>query len=165
VSLTEWVILAESAGLKVIDPDHPDDVQVEVRLPSLEEVIEHWTVISPLLHKATVRNGCYEPIDLLQMAMAGQAGIWVCEVDGFIEAAVVTKVTVFPRRRILEMMAAGGSGMKHWIEPLRAAMRQHARDLGCSHIASVARPGWLRAWGAIPTGDVGMVWNVEENTP
>jgi hypothetical protein len=133
---------------------------VQVRLPPLEELAEHWTVIGPLLRRATVRNGCYEPIDLLQMAMAGQAGIWICEVDGEIRAAVVIRVTVFPRRRILEIVAAGGSGMKHWLEPLRQAMDRHAKELGCSHIASVARPGWLRAWGATATGDIGMVRNL-----
>jgi hypothetical protein len=156
MSLTTW----ELHGF--LPHPTPDAAQVDVRLPPLEEVVEHWTIIGPLLHKATSRNGCYEPLDLLQMAMAGQAGIWVCEVDGFIEAAVVTRVTVFPRRRILEMMAVGGSGMRHWIEPLRTAMRAHAREIGCSHIASVARPGWLRAWGATPTGDIGMVCNIED---
>lgn len=154
MSLTEW------PATMVFHVEPEDDAQIQVRLPSLEELVEHWTVIGPLLKKSTDRNGCYEPLDLLQMAMTGQAGIWICEVDGEIRAAVVTRVTVFPRRRILEMVAAGGSGMRHWIEPLRAAMDAHARELGCSHVASVARRGWLKAWGATPTGDIGMVRNL-----
>jgi len=50
--------------------------------------------------------------------------------------------------------------MRHWIEPLKAAVDQHARELGCSHVASVARKGWLKSWGATPTGDIGMVRNL-----
>lgn len=157
MTLTTW-----ETGIELMA--QPGD-QVAVRLPPLDEVAERWSEIAPLLRKATRRNGCYEPIDLLQLAFAGQAGIWVCEVNGEIYAAMVTMVKVFPRRRILEMVAGGGSGMKHWIEPLRAAIDAHARELGCSHIHSVARPGWLRAWGATPTGDIGMVCNLQDDTP
>lgn len=156
MSLTEWPAQNVFSRENIA----PEDVQV--RLPSLDEIAEHWSIIAPLLRRATIRNGCYEPIDLLQLAMTGQAGIWVCEVDGEIRAAVVTRVTVFPRRRVLEIMAAGGDGMKHWIGPLKAAMRAHAREMECSHLGSVARPGWLRAFGATPTGDIGMVCNIED---
>jgi hypothetical protein len=52
--------------------------------------------------------------------------------------------------------------MKDWIETLKTTLDRHARECGCSHIASVARPGWLRAWGAIPTGDVQMVRDIED---
>jgi hypothetical protein len=133
---------------------------VNVSLPSLDAILKNWEVISAHLHRATVRTGCYEPIDLLQMAFAGQAGIWICEVDGKIRAAFVTVVQVFPRRRILEIVAGGGGGMKYWIEPLKAAIDNHARELGCSHCGSTGRPGWLRAWGAEPTGDIQMVRDV-----
>jgi hypothetical protein len=131
-----------------------------VRLPPLEELAERWFVVGPLLRKATIRNDCYEPVDLLRLAFAGQAGIWLCEVDGGIAAAFVTWVKDYPRRRVLEIVAGGGERMKDWIEPLKAALDEHACQCGCSHIASVARPGWLRAWGAEPTGDIQMVRDV-----
>ena len=134
--------------------------RVIVRLPPIEELAERWHVVGPLLRKATVRNDCYEPVDLLRMALTGQAGIWLCEVDGEIAAAFVTWVKDYPRRRVLEIVAGGGGGMKDWIEPLKAALDEHACQCGCSHIASVARPGWLRAWGAEPTGDIQMVRDV-----
>lgn len=154
MSLTEWEWQAAFAAGTVPRP-------VEVRLPPLDELAERWFVVAPLLQRATIRNDCYEPVDLLRLAMTGQAGIWLCEVDGAIEAAFVTWIKEYPRRRVLEIVAGGGSGMRDWIEALKTTLDQHARESGCSHIASVARPGWVRAWGAEATGDIMMVRSVE----
>lgn len=151
MSVTEW------------PPEHTQDGFAEIRMPPLDELAERWFAVAPLLRKATVRNDCYEPIDLLMLAFTGQAGIWLCEVDGDIQAAFVTWVKDYPRRRVLEIVAGGGGRMKDWIKPLKAALDNHARTSGCSHIASVARPGWVRAWGAEPTGDIQMVRDIEDN--
>jgi hypothetical protein len=136
--------------------------EVTVRLPPLDEIVDHWPQIEMHLRRATSRNGCYEPIDLLRMAFAGQVGIWLCEGRTGIDAVFVTWIKDYPRRRVLEIVAGGGGNMKDWIETLKTTLDRHARECGCSHIASVARPGWLRAWGAIPTGDVQMVRDIED---
>lgn len=128
-----------------------------VRLPPLDELALRWFVIGPLLELATSRTGCYEPIDLLHLAMAGRIGIWVCETDAGIEAAVATEVKQYPRRRVLEIMFTGGRNMAAWLRPLVRAIDQHARETGCSHVATVGRPGWIRAWGGKPTGDIVIV--------
>ena len=135
--------------------------RVEVRLPSIDEVSENWTIISKLLEKATRRTGCYEPIDLLAMAMRGQAGIWVCEVDGTIRAAIVTEIKQYPRRRVLEVMFTGGSNMRDWLSEAIDAHDDHARQAGCEHIATIGRPGWARAWGGELTGNVLIVRGVK----
>lgn len=128
-----------------------------VRLPPLDVILDHWPQVEAHLRRATERTGCYEPIDLLKMAFAGEVGIWLCEGRTGIDAAFVTWIKQYPRRRVLEIAAGGGNNMKDWIEPLKAALDRHAREMGCDHIASTARPGWLRAWGARATGDIQMV--------
>jgi len=130
---------------------------VTVHLPPLDVILDHWPQIEAHLRRATERTGCYEPIDLLRMAFAGEVGIWLCEGRAGIDAAFVTWIKQYPRRRVLEIAAGGGGNMKDWIEPLKAALDRHAREMGCDHIASTARPGWLRAWGARATGDIQMV--------
>jgi hypothetical protein len=130
---------------------------MRVHLPPLDYIVDHWPQIEAHLRRATERNGCYEPIDLLRMAFAGEVGIWLCQSRTGIDAAFVTWIKQYPRRRVLEIAAGGGNNMKDWIEPLRQALDRHARETGCAHIASTARPGWLRAWGAHPTGDIQMV--------
>jgi hypothetical protein len=130
--------------------------RVEVRLPRIEELAENWPVISKLLRKATSRTGCYEPIDLLAMAMRGQAGIWICEVAGTLKAAIVTEVKPYPRRRILEVMFVGGGEMSEWLDDAIDALSAHAKQTGCEHLASTGRRSWMRILGAKPTGDIVM---------
>lgn len=128
-----------------------------VRLPPLDELAERWHEIAPLLHKATKRTGCYEPVDLLKGAMVGRYGIWLCETDGNIDAAIVTEVVNYPRKRILEMMFVGGSKMRAWLPEAIRVFDAHAREAGCAHIACLGRAGWCRAWGGEITGDVVVV--------
>ena len=128
-----------------------------VRLPLLDELLLQWPHVAGLLHRATVRTGCYEPIDLLKLAMEGQVGIWFCEVEGAVEAAIVTEVKVYPRRRVLEILFAGGGGMRHWRHAMVETLDAHARQTGCSHVAGIGRPGWARVWGGEATGDIVVV--------
>jgi hypothetical protein len=136
--------------------------QAVVRLPALDELVEQWPTVAALLRKATVITGCYEPIDLLRLAMAGQVGIWVCEVDGAIAAAVATEIKQYPRRRILEIMFTGGNNMRAWLPALVETLDEHARQAGCSHIATTGRPGWARAWGGELTGSVVIVRGLKD---
>lgn len=132
--------------------------EVSVRLPPLDELAERWQDIGPLLLKSTRRaGGAYEPIDLLRGAFAGQFGIWICEVDGGIEAAVVTEIRQYPRRRVLDVIFGGGSNMQKWIDKLVQTIDRHAREAGCEAVVCIGRPGWLKAWGAEPTGNIIMV--------
>lgn len=152
MTLTVW-----EAGSEVTP--HPG--KATVRLPPLEELVERWFAVAPLLKKATDRTRCYEPIDLLRMAMAGQAAIWLCESDGGIDAALATTLQVYPRRRVLEVMFGGGSNMRAWLKPAIETLDAHARQLGCNQIACAGRAGWARAWGGRLTGDVIIARDVE----
>lgn len=133
-----------------------------MRLPPLDELAERWRHIAPLLARSTRRvDGACEPIDLLRGAFAGQFGIWICEVDGEIQAAMVTEIKQHPRKRVVEVSFGGGHNMPAWINPLVDAIDRHARETGCDSIVCIGRPGWLRAWGAEPTGDIVMVRKVK----
>ena len=131
--------------------------RVEVRLPPIEEVAEKWHLIAPMLRTATRRTGCYEPIDLLQMAMRGQVGIWICEVAGTVRAAIVTQIEQYPRKRVLEVMFLGGSDLRDWLDDAMDVLIAHAQQTGCDHLATLGRPGWARVLGARRTGDVVLV--------
>ena len=129
-----------------------------MRLPPLDELAERWQRIASYLAKSTRRaGGAYEPIDLLRGAFAGQFGIWICEVDDRIEAAVVTEIKQYPRKRVLDVIFGGGNNMHNWIKPLVETIDRHAREAGCEAVVCIGRPGWLKAWGAEPTGNIIMV--------
>jgi hypothetical protein len=152
MTLTEWTDTDAACPGPLVAP-----AKAVVRLPPLDELVELWPKLGPMLAKATSRTGCHTPADVLQLAMQGQVGIWVCEVDGVAVAALVTKVEQYPRKRVLEIMLAGGSRMRQWIAEAVAVLDQHARAAGCQHIAGIGRPGWVRAWGGEATGDIVIV--------
>ena len=128
-----------------------------MRLPSFDEMARRWADIEKLIERATRITACYEPIDVLRMSMAGRCGIWLCEHEGKLLAAIATEIREYPRRRVLEMMFCGGTGMRLWLEAAIAAFDDHARQAGCSHILCAGRPGWARAWHGRMTGDVVVV--------
>lgn len=147
LTLTTW----PDAGAAIAPVTAP---AASVRLPSLDEVARRWPEIELLLAKACSYTGCYEPVDVLRLAMAGRVGIWVCEHDGRLLAAIATEIKEYPRRRVVEILFAGGSGMRLWIEAAIASLDEHARIAGCSHVCGVGRPGWARVWRAQATGGV-----------
>ena len=130
---------------------------VAVRLPPLDELVHKWTHVEPMLLRATKRTGCYEPIDLLKGAMSGRYGIWLCESEAGIDAAIVTEIVNYPRKRILEMMFVGGSNMALWLPEAVRVFDEHAKKTGCAHIACLGRRSWGRVWGGELTGDVVVV--------
>lgn len=156
MTLTEWPDVAAPASPVPVSRE-----TITVSLPPLDEVARRWHEIEPLLDRATRRTGCYEPIDLLMLAMAGRAAIWLCRrEDEEILAVLVSQVTVYPRRRVLEMMFAGGGNMAEWREIAVQTLDRHAREAGCTHVACAGRPAWARAWGGRATGDIIMVRDI-----
>lgn len=155
MSLTDWPGLDVEA-LPV--PMTTNDVTVS--LPPFEVLVDRWREISGMIHRATSRTGCYEPIDLLLMAARGEMGIWLCMRGDEILAVLVSQVINYPRRRVLEMVAAGGGNMAAWRDIAVRTLDQHARARGCAHVACIGRPGWARAWGGEATGDIVMVRGV-----
>ena len=160
MSLTEW----PERQATLFDGTAALPHSARVYLPPLDELARIWPAIEKMLMRATSRTRCYEPIDLLQMAMLGQAGIWVCEVEKKPVAAMVTKIEQYPRVRVLEMLFCGGNRMKEWLPEAIRAIDWHARASGCQHIACVGRPGWVRAWGGEPTGDIIIVRSLGNQT-
>lgn len=155
MTLTDWPDITVEASAVPVSPE-----TVTVTLPPIEVLARRWCEIEPMLERATLRTQCYEPIDLLMMAGTGRAAMWLAMRGDEILAAIVTQVTVFPRRRVMEVLFSGGREMKAWLPLAVAAIDQHAIACGCSHVASSGRPGWKRAWGAYSTGDIIMVRDV-----
>lgn len=125
-----------------------------IRLPAQDELARLWHAVEPLLKRATDRSQCYEPIDLLRLAMAGQMGIWLVEREGEIVAALACKIEQYPRRRILEMLFCGGTRMRDWLPAAVPFFDDVARNAGCDAIACMGRAGWARAWGGTPADSV-----------
>jgi hypothetical protein len=127
--------------------------EVAVRLPPLDDLARRWGEIEPLLKRATDRTDCYEPIDLLCLAVAGRMQLWTAERGSAILAAAVSEVRQHPRARVLEVPFVGGRSLFLWAKPLLAALDDYARATKCGAVMGFDRAGWSR-FGFRITGSV-----------
>jgi hypothetical protein len=115
-------------------------------------VARRWREIEPILRRATGRtDGCYEPIDVLQQAMAvpPRCGFWLIEDAGEIVAVAVGEVRQYPRKRVLDIPFIAGKRLSEWWPLFVAETEARAREHGCTSITSACgRPGWSKFWAA-----------------
>jgi hypothetical protein len=119
-----------------------DDIRVE--LPTIDEIARCWSVIEPILKRATDRAKAYEPIDILSLVMMGRMSLLLVREGGRIVAVAVTEVHELPRCRVLDVMFCAGNGVKRWIEQLLEVIDAQAETAGCSDVMVYGRKGWLK---------------------
>lgn len=107
-----------------------------------------------MLARATRRSGCYEPIDLLQLAFAGRMGVWFVTRGDELRAVAVTQIIPYPRKRVLDVPFIAGTGLREWQGPLLGALEDHARATGCACLAGYDRRGWARVGGFAERGSI-----------
>lgn len=124
---------------------------MQIRIPPLAELASRWPEIEPLLRKATARTGGrYEPIHVLQMAMAGRAGFWLIEDDGALIAVAVGEVRQWPTGlKDLDIPFVAGRRLGEWWPLFVEETEARARALDCAAVTSACgRRGWARFWRA-----------------
>jgi hypothetical protein len=118
-----------------------------IRLPALDELARRWSEVGPILKRATDRTqGCYEPIDVLRQAMAGQVGFWFIETGARLDAVVVVEIRQYPRKRAVAINFIAGRRLTEWWPEFVERMDALARHHGCTLISAYGRPGWVRFW-------------------
>jgi hypothetical protein len=120
-----------------------------IRGPSRDELSARWGEIAPILERATrCTEGCFEPIDVLQLALNGQLAIYTIEDGPDLIAVTTARLNQFPRKRYLTIDFVAGRRLAEWWPLFVEAMDQIARAKGCSRISAYGRPGWARFWKA-----------------
>lgn len=124
-----------------------------VRMPPMQEILERWREIEPLLRRATKRTeGCYEPADVLGMVYAGRCKLLLIEDEGQLLVVVATELRTYPRRRVLDASFIGGAldnpnKLSDWVPLLVQCMEDMARAGGATLLSGCGRIGWARAAG------------------
>lgn len=91
-------------------PVSPDGSSYKVWLLLPEEVMSHWDLLLPLLEKGYDSLEVL-PEDLLEMALRNSVQLWYVSKDGVPILAMATTFVHYPRRKLLHVMALGGSGL------------------------------------------------------
>jgi hypothetical protein len=111
-----------------------------------------WDQLAPYFEAALTRGGGdadWSLDDIYQAAEREEVALWGGVMDRHrIAGAAVTRITVYPRRRVLEVLAMGADPDHEdaWMECL-AQLSDLARHMGATAIIGTGRPGWARKLG------------------
>jgi hypothetical protein len=133
---------------------------MEVSLVPPQLVDGLWPRIFPHLSKASEYTfGRYEPEDILEFVVSGEAHLWVVFDGEDLVGITVTRFWEYPRKKCLDMVFIGGDEGFSWKDPMLEILQRWARDNGCEAIESSGRVGFARAFR-----DDGykMLWQVYE---
>jgi hypothetical protein len=97
---------------------------------------------APLYHKRLQRaldyqGGLFALSDILERIADGRMQSWVHN-----NSWAITQITIYPRRRLLEIVAAVGD--LHDCRILHGKILVFARDMGVDLVAAYGRRGWAR---------------------
>lgn len=104
--------------------------------PSDTSFSAEWIRWSGALSKALERDR-YDLEDVLERLLIGDAQLWVCD-----DAAVVTEIAIYPRRKMLRAWLAAGT--YEGIRRIEDRVIPWAKEYGCDGIEIIGRLGWRR---------------------
>lgn len=105
-----------------------------------------WPLVEPLLQKAIDRSlGEYLSGDIYGFLINQEMQLWIAGTDG-IDAAMVTQIVTYPRKKFCNVVLIGGANLKSWIDS-QPILLEWAKEQGCTAVRSTGRRGWHRVLG------------------
>lgn len=102
-----------------------------------------WTRCAPWIQAALDASGrTHDLTDVETMVRNREARFWAGA-----NAALVTTIEEFPRRKVLQLWLAGGD-LEELVSDMRPRVEDWAREQGCESVWIVGRAGWARQLSA-----------------
>lgn len=123
------------------------DRQLTVLAP--ESLDSAWPVVGDFLDQALEHGeGELNAEGIRQMVRSGQAFILVVVQDGVILAAGAVEISQYPRYKVANIIAVGGTRVFLQRDEL-AWLCKVARDMGCTKVQTYCRPSMARLLGKL----------------
>jgi hypothetical protein len=120
---------------------------MEVSLVPHQLIDGLWPLIFPYLSKASEYTaGRYEPEDILEFTVSGDAHLWVVFDGDDITGITVTRFWQYPRKKCLDVMFLGGENWDEWKNIMFDTLHRWAHDSGCAAIEASGRVGFARVF-------------------
>jgi hypothetical protein len=120
---------------------------MEVSLVPPEMVEGLWPRIFPYLSSASEFTfGRYEPEDIVEFVLSGQAHLWVALDEDDIVGITVTRLWQYPRKKCLDVTFLGGQDWDGWKDLMFDTLHRWAHDSGCAAIEASGRVGFARVF-------------------
>ena len=118
----------------------------------LEEFSNIWLKILPLVKKLIPRaHGRITETSILEEVRTGQAQLWISlDIGNEPIAFIVTKVRVYPKKRLLSFEYIGGEKIEEWFTEAHDTISQWAAiplsqgGPWCDGVEAYGRVGWVR---------------------
>lgn len=119
---------------------------VEVVAIPAELVETAWPTIAPMFQKAIDEGSDeYDIDDLYCMIEENEVLPLAVLFEGRIVAAIGLKLDVYPIKRVLTILIAGGAQMDEWLTEVMAVIKRLAQEQQADSIRVAGRRGWVKA--------------------
>ena len=120
---------------------------IEVSLVPPELVEGLWPRVFPYLSSASEYTfGRYEPEDIIEFVLNGQAHLWIVLDEDDIKGVTITRFWQYPRKNCLDLVFLAGDDGFSWKDEMLSTLQNWARDSGCDVIEASGRAGLARAF-------------------
>jgi hypothetical protein len=109
----------------------------------------YWENIVPLLESIPMFAELFSPDWVYMQAKMGHLQLWALA-DTEVRAIVVTRISIFPRAKVFEIMGIAGSKAYSFVPEMEAMFEWLARDAGCTYFIATTREGVLRKLRQLP---------------
>lgn len=114
-----------------------------------ERIDLYWENIVPLLESIPIFADLFSPDWVYSEAKMGHLQLWALA-DTEIRAIVVTRISLFPRAKVFEIMGVAGTRAYKFISEMEAMFEWLARDADCTYFIATTREGVLRKLRSVP---------------
>jgi hypothetical protein len=105
------------------------------------DIMEAWATIRPNLEKILTKLGnTHQHQDVLRMVLEGRMHLWFRE-----EAYAITEFEIYPRKKFLNIFAAGGKMDK--VKEIEKVVVEFAQKTKCDGVVAFGRKGWTKDLG------------------
>jgi len=116
----------------------------KISIINQNEVEAVWPFVIEHLERAVAfSNGEIETKDFLPLLLDEEMQLWVAVGDGECVAAMVTQIIIYPRKKIMRVIAIGGRDMKIWMKNIDM-LENFALAMGCTELEAWTKRGFLR---------------------
>ena len=106
----------------------------------------YWPLVSHWLDKACEYAVDGTTVEDLRMWIGKEeAQLWLAVGNG-IEAALVTRIIIYPRYKALCVVSAGGSHLKRWMHEAEEMFTAFGKACNCDRLEVHGRRGWSRIY-------------------
>lgn len=117
-----------------------DETPRPIYLLDSDRIDFYWPKIVPLLEIIPIFCELYDPASVYSEAKMGHLQIWALR-DTAIRAIVLTRINIYPRAKVFEIIGAAGTGAFKFVPDMEAMFEWIAREQNCTFFRSTVRPG------------------------